>query len=530
MKTSRAAFLLPVLAAAYPIIDRAAKNVDRVGVQEILRPLGASILLGLLLFGLSWLLLRDRAKASVLSFLLLALVFSFVQLRSFLLRIVPALTTTDLYQTHESIATLVVSIVIAAVACILLRRTKRSLSAFAAYLTLLAAVLIALPAASIGRYAVFSAGVQKEVRRWDAKMAAESRSARTSAPDPAPDIYYIILDMYASPDVQKDVFGYDDGEFVRYLTGKGFYVAEDSHCNYPYTLWSLASSLNFQYLGELSRHPNSNALNRVLHSMIRDNRAVRLLKKAGYEFVLLNSCWEVSTGNDRADLVLPQGGIQIGEMERVLLEKSVFDIWWKGSVPYLNPYVKRCFDCMETMPQVKGPKFVFAHFVCPHPPWLFDPQGNQPADPSAPQRPPGWRRNYTDQVRYVNKRVKAFVDRLLSDSKTPPIIIIQGDHGAYSPEFHARHWENLTDRAIEDGFRSRVSILNAYYFPAIQPSPGKQPSALYASISPVNTFRVLLNQYFGYHFKLLDDVSYIPKNGQCREDVNPGALRPMGKG
>jgi hypothetical protein len=48
----------------------------------------------------------------------------------------------------------------------------------------------------------------------------------------------------------------------------------------------------------------------------------------------------------------------------------------------------------------------------------------------------------------------------------------------------------------------RMSILNAYYFP-------KQAyQNLYPEITPVNSFRVILNQFFGSNLPLLDDFSY----------------------
>jgi hypothetical protein len=46
-------------------------------------------------------------------------------------------------------------------------------------------------------------------------------------------------------------------------------------------------------------------------------------------------------------------------------------------------------------------------------------------------------------------------------------------------------------------------ILNAYYFPGI----GKEK--LYTTITPVNSFRLLLNLYFDAQLPLLPDDSYV---------------------
>ena len=51
-----------------------------------------------------------------------------------------------------------------------------------------------------------------------------------------------------------------------------------------------------------------------------------------------------------------------------------------------------------------------------------------------------------------------------------------------------------------------LPILNAYHL------PGDGIEALYPNISPVNTFRVIFNEYFGFNLPLLEDQSYVLKN------------------
>jgi hypothetical protein len=50
--------------------------------------------------------------------------------------------------------------------------------------------------------------------------------------------------------------------------------------------------------------------------------------------------------------------------------------------------------------------------------------------------------------------------------------------------------------------REKLAILNAYLL------PGKDLASLYEEITPVNTFRLIVNQYFGTDLEQLDDVSY----------------------
>ena len=48
----------------------------------------------------------------------------------------------------------------------------------------------------------------------------------------------------------------------------------------------------------------------------------------------------------------------------------------------------------------------------------------------------------------------------------------------------------------------RMGILNTYYF------PNQDYSNLYTDIAPMNSVRVILNQYLGTDFGLLEDRSY----------------------
>jgi hypothetical protein len=56
--------------------------------------------------------------------------------------------------------------------------------------------------------------------------------------------------------------------------------------------------------------------------------------------------------------------------------------------------------------------------------------------------------------------------------------------------------------AEKSNLEERFSILNAYYL------PGDGDAGLYDQISPVNTFRLIFNLYFGTEYARLEDESY----------------------
>jgi hypothetical protein len=88
-----------------------------------------------------------------------------------------------------------------------------------------------------------------------------------------------------------------------------------------------------------------------------------------------------------------------------------------------------------------------------------------------------------NQVQYIDKRIVPILQSVISKSKRPPIILLMGDHGL----------ENL----------NRRTDLLAYYL------PNNGSARLYPSISPVNSFRLIFDEYFGANYPLLPDKTYI---------------------
>ena len=86
------------------------------------------------------------------------------------------------------------------------------------------------------------------------------------------------------------------------------------------------------------------------------------------------------------------------------------------------------------------------------------------------------------------------IDKILTESDIPPVIIILSDHGTmlnHDPD-------NVTDEYIKE----RMSAVQFIYL------PGEGKDLLYDGITPVNTLRVVFNAYLGENFEYLEDRSY----------------------
>ncbi len=324
----------------------------------------------------------------------------------------------------------------------------------------------------------------------------------------APDIYHIVLDAYTRADVLEAVFDYDNTPFLDELTALGFYVAGCSQSNYTQTELSLSSTLNFDYLDALGDNFISGSDDRSdLWGLIRDNRARRALKDLGYTVVAFETgyYWTqledadiyYSPSTSTLDALEVVGGVN--SFEALLIDTtasllltdaaSVLPAFLAEAVEYPHQRhrdrILYNLNKLKSIPlEIQSPKFVFAHIVTPHEPFVFGPDGEfiQIPEPIDDKR---HNDAYRDQVIYINGRIIALVREILATSRTPPIIIIHGDHGAGRVSA-----------------QDKMAILNAYYL------PDGGAERLYPEISLVNTYRVIFDTYFGGQFPLLDDRSF----------------------
>jgi hypothetical protein len=313
-----------------------------------------------------------------------------------------------------------------------------------------------------------------------------------SAPGASPDIYYIVLDMYARSDFLSSVFHYDNSEFLSFLEDRGFYIARESTANYPYTTHSLASSLNYMYLNGVAEQVGPVQEHNLSISMIRSNRLFQHLESHGYKIVTFaTGYWFTELKDSDAYLEPTQLGwnpseFQAGLIELTPLSKIAGVHARKDDIARRR--VLHTLDHLADATEIDAPTLVFAHINAPHDPYVFGADG-QPVASQYGYTNDQFVEAYREQAAFVSRRAQQAIEEILDKSPEPPIIIVQSDHGACFGPYE----QNLADR---------MAILNAYHF------PNQAYEDLYPTITPVNTFRIVLNRFFGMDYDLLDDRSY----------------------
>ncbi|RPI94419.1 MAG: hypothetical protein EHM40_06610 [Chloroflexi bacterium] len=471
------------LFAVYPVIALLAINISEVEFSSGFRPLLLSVLMAGSLILVFRLIYRDWRRAALLSTILLILFFSYGHVYILL----KGVNVGGFYLfRHRTL----VPLWFALAGLMVWWSSRRSLSITRATyaLNVVGLFLLILPTVQL-----ISFSIQSQVSQSNAEKNVSG--LHLEAGDQPPDIYYIILDGYGRADVLKNEFGYDNSDFLNSLESMGFTIAECSLSNYAQTQISLASSLNFNYIDALSDRFVPGSEDRTgLDVLIHDSAVRKSLEQAGYKTVAFATGF-LSTEWTDADYFLGPGYSwgELNEFESLLMETTFarliqdgnrFGMQTSGSERFRERTLFT-LDKMDELSYIEGPKFVFVHIIAPHPPYVFGPTGG-PIEPAAAgtTRTQEGTSHYRDQAIYISSRMMEILPQIIANSDTPPIIVIQGDHGPTIPSNRQR----------------RMSILNAYYLPGVDAS-------IHPTVTPVNTFRIILNEYFGQNLELLDDVS-----------------------
>lgn len=477
----------PLLFAIYPIVFLFSHNRAQLTYSVVILPTLVLISITFFLYILLGTIFKDWKKASIIVSLILVLFFSY----GHIFNSVEKLLGDDILKNvikHRY--ALFVWLGLFAVGSYYTLKTRKNLNSLIKTLNVIAISLLILPGFRLVNYEIKSNDIIREIMQRQSDKVINSVDLVQK--DGSPDIYYIILDSYAASDVLKETYNFQNNEFEKKLLDRDFFIASESITNYPYTFLSLASSLNMQYINFLTDVVGEGAKDEeAANKMIENNKVVELLKSKGYKYVHLSSGWGPTNYNKRADTNL-QPGI-LDEFSAILLRTTVLSPF-EFTKPFMRKRILFSFDELASMSDLPGPKFVFAHILLPHPPWLFGPNGEAIKKSEVEYYGDVWEQKdfYLGQVVFTNKKVLNLIDVLLKESKSPPVIILQADHGPGSTKESSESF----------GKEEKMRIFNAYYVPC-----GGQ-ERLYSSISPVNTFRLVFNLCLGSNFELLDDKGY----------------------
>ena len=483
-KQQRKTFVFhPLLFGCLPILALVAYNIKQLDFLHTVRSIVVTLLVSIFVFILSVLLLRDRHKGGLLASLTLILVFTYGH-------VYDLLENGSLLGHHRLLVLIWLAIFVLGMLGIVKLKTK--LDKLSTIFNLVSVLMAAVPIFLI---------IKAEISPRQTPATNPSLDEiwqPASSPAGSPDVYFIVLDSYARSDMLETYHHYDNSAFVQSLQRMGFYVADCSKSNYSNTPSSIASTLNMDYLDQFAAKTIRNNQDRYdLGETIKYSKTAQQFGSLGYQFITFetNTWWLDITHSDQ---FISQSTTQwqklldfrfVSDFEQHYLHTTALRLVdeflntrqnqnTKGELSIEKArydQVLHGIDQLDQLPATSNPKFVYLHLMAPTSPYVFSSDGSFQYTPA---NAPG----YVDEIEYLNQRVLQSVRQIISRSDTPPVILIEGDHGL-NPEVQNAN-------------------LMAFYLP----DDGDQ--ALYPTITSVNSFRIVFNKYFDADYPLLEDIAY----------------------
>ncbi|HSB01971.1 MAG TPA: hypothetical protein VLE49_15075 [Anaerolineales bacterium] len=494
----------PFLIPLYSILALYAENISEVSASAIWRLLIVSLLSVTVLLVLLYALTKNWQKSGLILSFLLILFLSYGHLYGFLNDHfnVKDVALGEVYPfRHPFLSIVWILLGLTGTFVILRLKDLRQLTLFVNSMSIF---MLLFPVYNIGLYLY-----REQV--YGSKTSVQTTALRLPEGSQAPDVYFIVLDAYGRKDVLQEEFGLDNSEFLRELQDLGFYVVACSQSNYARTRLSIVSTLNMEYVQNLLPEEQPSELTAQLKPYLSENKVRLLLEELGYQTIEFDNefpwlKWKNATyylqKGSRASVRF-QLATALTPFEEMFLKttlaRAALDLRLAGaSVSGDTSHRENVLYALGTLPEIPkiaGPKLVYAHLIVPHPPFVFGPNGENILlgkggaewNDYSLYADEAMRVAYRDQTIYTNKLAIPVLRSLIEESRVPPIIVLESDHGPTS----------------YGGIQNRMKNLMAYYL------PGKDAASLaYPSITPVNSFRLVFNTYFGGSYPLLKDVSY----------------------
>jgi hypothetical protein len=454
-------------------------------------PVPSALLLALLYIGIAltiagvgWLFYRDIAKACLITFCLLTWHFLFGKIQDTLTELSPG----GFISQYRFI--LPVSFFLFLIIVTWLKKREKTLLALIFYLNILLMVLIVMDA---GWLITKFAGTEK-----NATLNPDTADYKICDTCRKPDIFLIVLDQYAGSRALKEVFHFDNTAFENELSQRSFHVVNNSHSNYNLTPFSMASTLNMDYLApEMGVKKNLKV--GYSYKLIRNSLVLQFLEQHGYVFSNYSVFDFPGQPAHKYGAFLPYGTKLITSQTFIgRISRDIRSAILEGKLPFKSVQKKIAYghlqfndDIFELTKNIASnrtnrPKFVYAHFMMPHFPYYFDSKGNPlPLEKLLAIRNTN-AGDYIEYLQYCNRKVLQLADDILAHSANPPVIMLLSDHGFRHPGKNA---------ARDYDFMN----LNAVYL------PGKDYGLFHDSLTNVNHFRVFFNSCFNQRLPLLKD-------------------------
>ena len=469
-----------VLLGVFFYLHGSAENFGFVDFSDAIY-IGLSILLfTIILFTIFYVFSKNIRYSGFLSFFIMAWYLFFGAVKDALLNALPALSSYSVL--------IPVLIVLTVAAAILLRNKITLLAKLTLYLNVLFIIYCLFDVGTI-LYKSSESHPAIPVFNFDLKKVREK-----------PNFYYLLFDEYAGYKNLADSFGFKNDALYDHLKGDSFKVLH-GFSNYNMTPFCMSSILNMNYVKPL-KDTTALSFNDIQDRSreIKYASVFDIFKKMGYD---VNSFSIFDVGKQKSletnQFILGHSQLLTHKMlhNRMLKDLSYILLSGKYAFPYFHNLYNNAYGSYnkrietELIKTVLSKKvksvFVYAHFLLPHSPILYDSSGKFVLYRKNEIVSESYRKVlYLDYLKYTNSKIIFLADKIVRNDPSS-IVVIMSDHGY-------RDWDNR-DKLQMYNFNNFCFVRNA--------DTANTPSDF--QVSGVNLFRYLFNGKFHQSVPYLKD-------------------------
>ena len=307
-----------------------------------------------------------------------------------------------------------------------------------------------------------------------------------------PNVYHIILDEYTDNEILLKKFNYDNKKFLEFLNKNGFYIPNKSFSTFGSTPGELELILNMDYPREIGWVSDS-------YQALNNNKVMSVFSDQNYSIIETNSMMRWKNFSDVDTKLCYDTNFINSEFLDQVLRKSIIRYFLEQHHNDTRRDTVRCTfnELSEIASQSSGPKYIFSHIYVPHPPFLFGPNGeNVIPDHREISGLQSWEnpQGYINQLIYATNQVSIVVKNIVKNDPTA-VIILQGDTGTLTGT-------DTFMTTMKDVYQAH-SILYAVRIPDVN-------NLEY--MVPVNTYRIIFNNYFNMDYEYLEQHIYTRQN------------------
>ncbi len=324
-----------------------------------------------------------------------------------------------------------------------------------------------------------------------------------------PDVYLLLLDAYSGEITLKNDFKYDNSKFYNQLEERGFFVQQKSFSNYPNTELSMPSIMNMNYLDFLPKLQGEESKDmRLTQKLWNENKVMQIFHANEYQIYSFHG--RLGSSSDMVTKNFCKYNLDLNpELVNILVNQYI-PLSIVRTTFLENSHYETVTCVLDTMMDFENetdqPVYMHMHIRFPHPPLIFDSEGNKINEPISSYRFDSELKDaYLQQLIFANKKTIEIIDSI--KQKNPnAVIILMSDHGG-------RFGVNWNNPSEIDYFRA-LNNLSALHF------PGKE-TYFPMDVSAVNVFRIFFNLYFESDYEILDEkqIWYAPEKPFKQIDI-----------